>query len=234
MRELDDENAEPAHTIRFGSQFDYQGVAPTNRAEVKRTVGYLTKYLTKSIADAYDPGTVSARQREHRSRLAAETKYLPCSPECPNWLRFGIQPDGVEPGMEPGDCGKAAHDPDNLGHGGRRVLTSRQWSGKTLVEHKADRAAVIRQVLIQAGIDAPRTDRYAADATDDDGQARYAWENLDPDDDGGPEYRLIIKSAITERNQRRAEYERARELIAARDGPPDNRSATQPAASDAA
>jgi hypothetical protein len=57
--------------------------------------------------------------------------------------------------MIPGMCPCKAHDRECLGLDGRRVLVSRHWTGKTLTEHKADRAAVVRAVLEEAGIDAP-------------------------------------------------------------------------------
>ena len=56
-------------------------------------------------------------------------------------------------------CASKAHDRENLGLGGRRVQVSRAWSGKTLSEHSADRATVVREVLAEAGIEAPATDR---------------------------------------------------------------------------
>ena len=233
---IDPATDEPAHMIRPGKQFDYQGIIASNERQITKSVGYLTKYLTKSIAEAYDPDTITKRQRAHRDRLHAELLYLPCTPQCANWLRFGVQPKGAKSGMRPGECGKKAHELDNLGHGGRRCLASRQWSGKKLSEHKADRAAVVRETLAEAGIDAPDTDRFAADATDETGQARYVWESLDPTaGETCPDYQRVIKAAVTERNRWRAEYDRAQAIIAARDGPPDNCSATpQPAASDAA
>jgi len=40
-----------------------------------------------------------------------------------------------------------AHDREHLGVGGRRVLVSRDWSGKTLAEHRADRAAAVREAF---------------------------------------------------------------------------------------
>jgi hypothetical protein len=39
-----------------------------------------------------------------------------------------------------GHCPSKAHDRDHLGLGGRRVLVSRRWTGKTPDEHRADRA----------------------------------------------------------------------------------------------
>ncbi|UPK75689.1 replication initiation protein [Nocardioidaceae bacterium SCSIO 66511] len=237
---IDPENDEPAYVIRAGKQFDYQGLIATNEREVANSVRYLTKYLTKSIAETYDPDTLSKPQREHRDRLHREVRWLPCSPKCANWLRFGVQPKDAAEGMRPGECGKKAHELNNLGHGGRRVLVSRQWSGKRLDEHKADRAAVVREVLDEAGIEMPDTDRYAADAVNDDGDPRYRWESLnldlaDGDADNVPIFRELVRQAITERNRWRTQYERAREVIASRDRPPENCSATQSTAvSDAA
>jgi hypothetical protein len=40
--------------------------------------------------------------------------------------------------------------------GCRRVLVSRDWSGKTLAEHRADRAAAVREALLSAGMVARR------------------------------------------------------------------------------
>lgn len=228
---------EPAHMIRPGSQFDYQGIIAANESDIARSVGYLTKYLTKSVAETYDPETITKRQKAHRARLHAELRWLPCSPKCTNWLRYGVQPKGAEDGMTPGECGKPAHELDNLGHGGRRVLVSRQWTGKRLAEHKADRAAVVRATLAEAGIDMPDTDRYAADATNEHGEPRYQWEDVPLDqreatpDDRMPSYRELIRASVAERNRWREQYTAAQELLAARDRPPDDtRSANPPAA----
>ena len=54
-------------------------------------------------------------------------------------------------GMLPGACPAKAHDEEHLGVGGRRVLVSRKWTGKTLDRHRADRAEVVRQTLQAAG-----------------------------------------------------------------------------------
>jgi hypothetical protein len=75
-------------------------------------------------------------------------------------------------------CSSKAHDRENLGLGGRRVQVSRAWSGKTLTEHKADRATVAREVLKEAGIQAPDADRMAADTLADDGLSRFVWEDI--------------------------------------------------------
>ena len=47
-----DPDARPVHVMRFGSQLDMRGIiAPSPDAD--RAVRYLTKYLTKSVADAF-------------------------------------------------------------------------------------------------------------------------------------------------------------------------------------
>src|SRR5699024_8239650 len=131
-RLADDPNTRAAHVLRFGRQTDMHGItAPSPDAD--RAVRYLTRYLTKSIADAYttsaadDPDqVVDPAYVAHIDRLHAELRWLPCSPRCANWLRYGIQPAAAAPGLEPGDCERPAHDRTNLGIGGRRVLVSRQ------------------------------------------------------------------------------------------------------------
>ena len=59
-----------------------------------------------------------------------------------------------------------AHDRTHLGYAGRRVLTSRKWSGKTLADHRADRKNWLTATL---GISAT-------------GPARYTWEPVAPGD----------------------------------------------------
>ncbi|GGP17057.1 hypothetical protein GCM10012278_83310 [Nonomuraea glycinis] len=86
-------------------------------------------------------------------RFASGVKSLrfePCSPGCPNWLRYGVQPKGAKPGMTPGHCHGKAHKPDHLGYAGRRVLVSRKWSNKTLAEHKQDRRTWVMEALGQS------------------------------------------------------------------------------------
>jgi hypothetical protein len=102
----------------------------------------------------------------HIDRLAEEVRWLRCAPTCANWLRFGVQPKGAGPGMVPGHCKHKAHDRANLGLGGRRVLVSRKWSGKTLAVHRADRAAVVRAALDEAGIDPDDHDELSISGTD--------------------------------------------------------------------
>jgi hypothetical protein len=207
-----DPGASPAHVVRFGDQDDMQGLlAGTDEAD--RAVRYLCKYLTKAIATTYDQGDdLSPARAAHIDRLAEEVRWLPCAPTCTNWLRFGVQPKGAGPGMVPGHCKHKAHDRANLGLGGRRVLVSRKWSGKTLTAHRADRAAVVRAALEEAGIDPDDHDELAITGSD----GRWSWEVLPRARVDDRTYAAAIAEAITTRQRWRRQYETAK---AARAGP---------------
>jgi hypothetical protein len=210
-----DPDAEPAHVVRFGDQDDIQGLtAGTPGAE--RAVGYLCKYLTKPIAATYDDTDASPARVAHIDRLAHEVRWLPCAPTCANWLRYGIQPAVAQAGMVPGHCKHKAHDRDNLGVGGRRVLVSRLWSGKTLAGHRADRAAVVRAALEEAGIDPDDHDELSVVGSD----GRWSWELLGRSRVDAPTYAAAIAQVITTRQRWQREYQAAKTAAAARAGPP--------------
>ncbi|MBE5458385.1 replication initiator [Mycobacteroides abscessus] len=144
--------AQPAHVVRFGSQVHSKGILGGSE-EAGRHIGYLTKYLTKSVTEILEPD--STAQHAHHERLHAELAITPCSPRCPIWLRYGIIPKGATARTIAGQCKSRAHRRTTLGLPGRRVLVSRKWSGKTLPDHKADRAEFVRQLLTGAGITPP-------------------------------------------------------------------------------
>ena len=152
---------EPLHVARFGTRFDAQGVLAGSR-DANRCIGYLTKYLTKQLGDCHELGTDA--QQAHAGRLAEALRWEPCSPACANWLRYGIQPKNARKGLRPGACKGKAHRREYLGYAGRRVLTSRKWSGKTLADHRAERKAWLTEML---GL--PATD-----------PARYTWQLVEP------------------------------------------------------
>jgi hypothetical protein len=154
---------EPLHVARFGPKFDAKGVLAGSR-DSARCIGYLTKYLTKHVADCHQAATDA--QHAHAGRLADALRYEPCSPGCANWLRYGIQPKNPHPGLRPGHCRGKAHRREHLGYAGRRVLVSRKWSGKTLADHRADRKA-----WLLAALGLPATD-----------PSRYTWEPVTPGD----------------------------------------------------
>jgi hypothetical protein len=210
-----DPDATPAHVVRFGPQDDMQGLlAGTPGAD--RAIGYLCKYLTKSIAATHDhDADPSPAVEAHIDRLAEEVRWLPCAPRCANWLRYGVQPKGAQAGMVPGHCTSKAHDRANLGLGGRRVLVSRKWSGKTLAGHKADRAAVVRAALEEAGIDPDDHDELAVTGTD----GQWEWEVIPRSRVDDRTYAVAIAQAIATRQRWRTEYEMAKAKAAPRVGP---------------
>ena len=96
-----DPAAEPAVVMRFGSQVDIAGIiAPSPDAD--RAIRYLTKYLTKDIAETYtspEDGRLDVAYEAHIDRLHEQLQVLPCAPECFNWLRYGIQPKNAGPAL---------------------------------------------------------------------------------------------------------------------------------------
>jgi replication initiator protein RepSA len=80
------ELTEPAHVVRFGPQVHVKGILGGTE-EAGRHIGYLTKYLTKSISQAAGLGEqATAVHREHARRLHDELLVTPCSPRCAVWL----------------------------------------------------------------------------------------------------------------------------------------------------
>jgi hypothetical protein len=208
-------DAQPAHVVRFGDQDDIQGLT-AGTPGTERAVGYLCKYLTKPIAATYDAAGAPPARVAHIDRLAEEVRWLPCAPTCANWLRYGIQPAAAQAGMVPGHCTHRAHDRDNLGVGGRRVLVSRLWSGKTLASHRADRAAVVRAALEEAGIDPDDHDELSVVGSD----GRWSWELLGRSRVDASTYAAAVAQAIRTRQRWLREYEAAKTAqAAARAGP---------------
>ncbi len=187
--------------------------------DADRAVRYLAKYLTKAVADPLGDHESTPARDAHIDRLHHELRWLPCSPRCANWLRYGIQPDQPGPGLIPGRCVSKAHDREHLGVGGRRVLVSRDWTGKTLKDHRADRATVVREALDAAGIVTPEVERMAAGVLSPDGLPRFIWTDEQPDT---TTYTLTLLRAVAERQKWRVQYAAAKEAA----GAVDNRSAT--------
>jgi hypothetical protein len=210
---------------------DVKGIL-AGSADADRTIGYLTKYLAKSMAapmgDGQESGSAAAK---HQDRLAAEVRWLPRTPGCGNWLRYGIQPKDAGPVLSAGSCPSKAHDSEHPGLGGRRVLVSRKWTGKTLDVHRADRAAVVRQVLEEAGVQVAETDRCAVDVLAPDGEPRFVWSVLPP---GESSYNAAVFAQIVQRHAWRAQYDKAKRITGRTRSPVDNLSATRPPTDNAA
>jgi hypothetical protein len=207
---------DPAHVASFGSQVDVKGLLGGTE-DSDRAVRYLCKYLTKNVASTYAGEVPDPAYERHIDRLHDEVLWLPCGPSCSNWLRYGVTPEAPTAGMVPGRCPSRAHDRENLGIGGRRVLVSRQWSGKTLTEHRADRAAVVREALDAAGLTAPDADRYAADThVLPDGSPRFEWR--DPEA-SVLDYASVIAASLRQAVTWRRQYDLAKQVVAGA-GPP--------------
>ena len=189
------DQGEPVHVARFGDRFDAQGVLSGSK-DAARCIGYLTKYLTKQVADCHQAQTDT--ERAHADRLAEALRFEPCSPRCANWLRYGIQPKNARPGQVPGACRGKAHRREYLGYGGRRVLNSRKWSGKTLTDHRADRK---NWLLATLGVS----------ATD---PARYAWEPVTPGDPDHMEHARRLLHVVADRVRWQAALTEARRRAA--------------------
>ncbi len=116
------------------------------------------------------------------------------------------------PPLIPGACKGKAHRREYLGYGGRRVLVSPKWSGKTLADHRADRK---NWLLATLGIS----------ATD---PARYAWETVTPGDPDHMEQTRRLLHAVADRARWQAALVEARRKAAAGGG--DGISATGRAA----
>ncbi|WP_374404211.1 replication initiator, partial [Frankia sp. Cj3] len=189
----------------------------TNR-NTGRLIGYLTKYLTKSLDTCHAIATDA--QRAHVDRLAEALRFEPCSPTCANWLRYGVQPKNPKAGLVPGRCRGKAHRRETLGFGGRRVLVSRKWSGKTLTDHREDRKMWIREQLAILGHTG--TDDAASGRPD-----RVVWQLLRPGDPAAPRREHLLLRAVADRHHWRTQLDAARAAQAAR-GHPNPVSATDP------
>jgi hypothetical protein len=201
------------HVARFGAQVDARGVMPGTQ-DAERTIRYVTKYITKQTSDCHKLTT--NRQQHHLDRLWQQLQLTPCTDRCANWLLYGVQPKKAHAKLKPGRCKGKVHQRETLGIGGRCILISRDWSGKTLADHKHDAKAWVRALL---GV---TTDPAAAPVDDQGDTAEpvlHAWELARPDDpDVMPVAHRLMRS-ISEQARWRSE------LLAAKDravqGPPD-------------
>jgi hypothetical protein len=220
-------SAEADRTIRYLTKYLTKDLASTYTAGAEGHHDHDDEEHEDSAGvDGQQLGQVDGMGREHGrrayrghlARLWAQLRILPCSPDCVNWLRYGVQPRNANVEQQAGVCEGRAHSRDHLGLGGRRVQVSRHWSGKTLAGHKADRAAVVREVLAAAGIAPPEADRMATSVLAEDGKPRFVWEDLPVHD---RDYTRVVMASVVEARRWRREYEAAKQLAGndARAGP---------------
>lgn len=140
----------------------------------------------------------------------------PCTDRCANWLLYGVQPKKATGKLRPGRCKGKVHQPSTLGIGGRRILISRDWSGKTLSDHKADAREWVRALL---GV---TTDLAGTDAEPDavgPAPLRHAWEMARPTDRDVPPLAHRLLRSISERARWRSQLLAAKDRAAAGDQP---------------
>lgn len=193
------EDAEPACVVKVG-MVDPRGINHGSK-DAERSIRYVTKYLTKDLVEHAPAG--SEAQKAHAQRLHEALSTLPCSPSCANWLLYGVQPDKAKAGLIPGHCKGKVHQKNTLGFTGRRVLISRQWSGKTLTDHRADRREWVKTVLKGALAD--------EEQPGDSMPSRYTFELARLDDPDVPAVSVRLLRAISERQRWRAQLQALRD-----------------------
>jgi hypothetical protein len=108
-----------------------------------------------------------------------------------------VQPDNAKPDLTPGRCRGKVHQRATLGYTGRRVLVSRNWSGKTLIDHRLDGRDWFRAVT--AGLLDDQADTVTNDPPAEKGRYRYmVARRRDRDVDGLAE-RILRSIAARER-----------------------------------
>jgi hypothetical protein len=137
-------------------------------------------------------------QQAHFARLSDELAVLPCSPRCANWLLYGVQPENAKKGLTPSRCKGKVHQPATLGYTGRRCLVSRNWSNKTLTDHRLDGREWFRAIVTgQIG--------HQADAESNENHQYYYYELARTDDlDVPPQQERIFRSIAARLKARQA------------------------------
>lgn len=191
----------PAYVARLGTidPREVKGVQGGTK-DAQRCIRYVTKYVTKDIAEQANPR--GDAQRAHFDRLHEELSTLPCSPTCANWLLYGVQPDKAKPGLVP--------------DGAPAKSTSGQRSASPVVGCLSP--AVVRQDPVGPTRRQPRVGpRGQAGAVDGehedqaDEQPRYSFELAKPGDPEVPPIEHRILRAISTRTRWRQALQQARQ-----------------------
>jgi hypothetical protein len=95
--------------------------------------------------------------------------------------------------------------------GGRRVLISHQWSGKTLADHRADNYTWVRDLLGITTATIPADDTNSASESDDQAATttRYVWEKARPTDPDVMPLAARLLMAVSARIRRRNQLRQA-------------------------
>jgi hypothetical protein len=86
-----------------------------------------------------------------------------------------------------------------------------------LTEHRADRRAVVAQVLQEAGIEPGDADRLAAEHTLPDGTPRFVWDDAEA---SSVDYVAVIAASLRQARTWRQQYEHAKAIAAQCGSPP--------------
>jgi hypothetical protein len=230
-----DPDAQPRHVAVFGEQVDVKGVI-AGSPQAEQCIGYLVKYLVKDLGADLDPTpdadpdeanegaptdvkAAKARRAEHIAGLVEVLRFEPCSPSCPNWLRYGIEPKNLRATMRAGCCKAKAHKASHLGYGGRRVLVSRKWTAKDLADHRHDRKAHVLAILGRSPDGTPVSDGDG-DGAESGGESSATggavlWEPAKQTDPDVPPLSRRLLLGIAHASRWRAEYRTARDALAA-------------------
>jgi hypothetical protein len=194
------EDAQPAHSSGSAGRSTHAASCP---AQVRWRRRSATSRSTSPSRPATSTPPTTDRQRAHLDRLWHELRATPCIDRCANWLLYGIQPKKANAKLKPGRCKGKVHQRATLGIGGRRILISRDWSGKTLADHKHDTRAWVR-ALLGVTTDLDHADGQV-DADTPPSASRHAWELARPNDPDVPPIGHRLLRSISERARWRAE-----------------------------
>jgi hypothetical protein len=219
LAELDqDPDTRPAHVMRLGAQVDVKGILAGSK-DADRTIGYLTKYLAKSMSapmgDHQESGSPAAA---HHDRLAAQVRWLPCtgcatasSPRTParDCAQGAARPRPTTPstsGWTGAGCWSAGSGP------------ARPWTCTAPTGPPSSATSWRRP-----GYRSPGRTGAPPTSWPPTGEPRFVWSELPP---GEGSYNAAVFAQILQRHTWRAQYDTAKR-ITGRTGPPvDNRSAT--------
>ena len=137
----------PAHVARFGRRSTPGASMP---GTARRRTLHRLRHEVRHQGPTADCHSADHRPADGSTSTGSGTRNCrarPAPDRCANWLLYGVQPEGARPSSSPGRCKGKVHQRDTLGFGGRRVLVSRDWSGKTLADHRADDRAWVRAIL---------------------------------------------------------------------------------------
>ncbi len=118
----------------------------------------------------------------HVDRLHAELRWLPCSPTLRELapLRHPTRPTPA-PACAPAAAPRKPTTANTSASAAAASWSPGSGPARPSREHRADRATVVREALLTAGIVAPEIERLAADVTLPDGRPRFVWTDTQPD-----------------------------------------------------